>query len=177
MSEEWLVGGATHDSQTVTGEWMRPDMKMIEGVQVKEVKHVPKTSGYLTEIYRCDWGLDDRPVDQIFQVVLLPGQISAWHAHATTLDRLFVSIGLARIALFDRRKGSSTFGIVNEFKIGEIRPALIVIPPTVWHGIQNIGATPAIVLNIVDSAYRYQSPDHWRAPLDSSEIPFSFSGS
>jgi dTDP-4-dehydrorhamnose 3,5-epimerase len=30
------------------------------------------------------------------------------------------------------------------------------------------------VINIVDRAYDYHDPDHWRVPDDSPHIPFSF---
>ena len=42
------------------------------------------------------------------------------------------------------------------------------------HGLQNFGASPACVLNLVDSAYRYDDPDHWRLPPDTDHVPFRF---
>jgi dTDP-4-dehydrorhamnose 3,5-epimerase len=177
MSEHWMINGATKDPQTITGDWTRTDVTPIDGVRVREVKNVPKSSGALTEIYRADWQLDDKPVAQVFQVILLPGQVSAWHAHAHTTDRLFVSGGVVQIVLFDKRAESPTFGLVNEFRFGDIRPALIVIPPRVWHGVRNIGSNPAVIVNLVDQAYRYEAPDHWRVPADSAEVPFSFGSS
>jgi dTDP-4-dehydrorhamnose 3,5-epimerase len=38
----------------------------------------------------------------------------------------------------------------------------------------NIGDTPGIVVNLPDTAYSYEDPDHWRLPADSSEIPVRF---
>ena len=52
--------------------------------------------------------------------------------------------------LFDNRESSATRGVINEFRFGTIRPALVVVPPRVWHGVQNIGTSPGIVLNVVD---------------------------
>jgi len=51
---------------------------------------------------------------------------------------------------------------------------LIVIPPKVWHGVQNYGSEISVLLNAVDLAYQYDDPDHWRIPPDSKEIPFTF---
>jgi len=174
MTREWLLPGAARDAQTITAEWDPTGQRLIEGVRIREVRNVPKATGRLTEIYRRDWSLDEAPVDQIFQVLLLPGAISAWHAHGQTIDRLFVAEGLARIVLFDRREGSSTFGLLNEFKFGEHRPALLMIPPQVWHGVQSIGPGPARLINAVDRAYDYTEPDHWRVPHDSPDVPFRF---
>lgn len=172
----WLLPGAVKDAQTITAQWTPAAMRLIDGVRIREVLHVPKQSGHLTEIYRADWALDAMPVGQVFQVTLNPGAISAWHAHAETTDRIFVNSGIMRIALYDAREGSPTRGLVNEFRFGVLRPALVVIPPRVWHGIQNVAATPSSVINIVDRAYDYEDPDHWRFPEESEEIPFSWKG-
>ena len=77
------------------------------------------------------------------------------------------------MVLFDAREDSSTRGLVNEFRFGERRPGLVVIPPRVWHGVQNLSPGPSTILNLVDQAYEYEDPDHWRVPADSPEIPFS----
>ena len=57
-------------------------------------------------------------------------------AHERTTDRIFVTSGLVRIALYDGRVGSRTRGMINEFRFGTVRPALIVVPPQVWHGLR-----------------------------------------
>lgn len=171
---KWMLEGTVKDRQSITSDWEFTNKKLISGVVVREVKHVPKGNGSLTEIYRRDWATDDLPVDQVFQVALVPGGISAWHTHEVTTDRLFVNHGLIRIVLYDAREDSSTYGVLNEFKLGTIRPGLVVVPPKVWHGIQNISESPSLLLNMVDRAYRYEDPDHWRLPQDSPLIPYQF---
>lgn len=170
----WLLPGAVRDPQTITAEWNPSSLRLIDGVRIREVRNVPKATGFLTELYRADWGVDDGRVEQVFQVVLQPGGLSAWHAHAETMDRLFVVEGLAQIVLYDGRPGSPTVGLVNEFRFGLVRPALVVVPPRVWHGIRNAGTEPARVLNMVDRAYDYANPDHWRVPDDCADIPYRF---
>lgn len=94
-----------------------------------------------------------RLVNQVSQVVLLPGGVSAWHTHLRTTDRLFVMSGTVKIPLFDDREGSAGAGRLNVFRFGALGPALVVVPPGVWHGVANIGAEPAAVLNLVEQAY------------------------
>lgn len=173
MKHEWPPG-AKKDRQTVDRAWGRVGQALLDGVLVKEVLHVPKDSGMVTEVFRRDWFEGPAPVDQVFQTVLQPGAISAWHAHARTTDRLFVNFGMMLVALYDGRPGSPTYGRTNEFRIGSHRPTLIVIPPLVWHGVANLSDQPSLVLNLVDAAYCYEDPDHWRLPLDTPEIPFRF---
>lgn len=171
---KWLLDGATRDTQTITASWTPAKLKLIDGVEVHEVANVPKRQGYLTEIFRAGWMHDGVAVDQVFQVVLNSGAISAWHAHELTTDRLFVANGLMRIVLYDAREESRTCGLINELIFGTVRPALVTVPPQVWHGIQNIAEGPSTIVNIVDRAYDYAAPDHWRVPHDSPQIPFTW---
>ena len=166
--------GAEKDGQSITSSW-EPARELIEGVRVREVRNVVRADGgVLCEVFRRDWMLDDGAVDQVFQSLLDPGTISAWHAHRVTTDRLFVSSGVFQIVLYDARQNSRTPGRINEFRFGTIRPALVIIPPGVFHGVRNISRMPAILLNLVDKAYQYEDPDHWRLPLDTDKIPYRF---
>ena len=174
MSQDWLLPTAVRDAQTITAAWDPLRERIIDGLRIKEVRAVPKGNGVLTEVYRRDWQLDALDVEQVFEVRLVPGGISAWHAHEHTTDRLFITAGLVRMVFYDGRADSPTRGLVTELKFGEHRPALVMVPPRVWHGLQNIGATDARILNLVDHAYDYEAPDHWRVPSDSAEIPYTF---
>jgi dTDP-4-dehydrorhamnose 3,5-epimerase len=168
-----FIDGAEKDEQSITADWV-VKQELIDGVVTREIRSVPKMNGCLTEVWRQDWSLDDVAVDQIFQVVLNPGGVSAWHVHMETTDRLFVSSGLINIVLYDAREESPTFGKINTFKFGERRSGIVVIPPGVWHGVQNIDSSPSVILNIVDKAYLYESPDHWRLPENTEKIPYKF---
>lgn len=168
----WCFPGATPRPESVTADWEWVGKPLIQGVQVKEVKNVPTGYGVLNEVWREDWGLDPFPVRQVFQGTFEPGQLSAWHAHAVTTDRLFVTSGRMRIVLYDARPESPTFGLLNEITLGSLRPGLVIVPPQVWHGVKNVGSSLASLLNLVDEAYSYREPDHWSVPSDSPSIPY-----
>ena len=170
----WLLPGAEKDRQSVTADWKPVGRALIEGVELREARSVPKRSGLVTELYRADWYADAAGVGQVFIARLHPGGISAWHAHAATIDRLTIVLGTATVVLFDVRPSSPTLGLVNEFHLDEHRPTTIVVPPQVWHGVQNSGASACIIANMPDRPYRYEDPDHWRVPPDSRHIPYSF---
>jgi dTDP-4-dehydrorhamnose 3,5-epimerase len=170
----WCFKDAVPRPESVTTDWEWVGRPMIQGVVVKEVKNVPTGYGYLHEVWRDDWKLDEFPVRQVFQGVFEPGRISAWHAHAVTTDRLCVNRGRMRIVLYDARPDSPTFGLVNDLVLGELRPGIVIVPPKVWHGVQNVGSTHASLLNLVDEAYTYKEPDHWSIPSDSKSIPYTW---
>jgi dTDP-4-dehydrorhamnose 3,5-epimerase len=80
-----------------------------------------------------------------------------------------------KLVLYDSRPGSPTGGLVQELRMGPLRPMLVVVPRRVWHGVQNIGGGPCRILNLPDRAYEYESPDHWRLAHDTDQIPYLFS--
>ena len=170
---DWLLPGAIKEEQSVTPNWEKLDQRLIEGVIVKEVRHVPTSYGHLTELFRTEWQLRAN-ITQAFQGRFQPGALSAWHAHAVTQDAIFVNLGMLKIVLYDSRKSSKTYGTLNEFRLGDNRPGLVIIPPFVWHGVHNVSSSEASLINFVDHAYSYEDPDLWRLPADSPDIPYSF---
>lgn len=150
----------------------------IDGVRLRTTRPVPHEDGYLTEIARVDWEVLQAPVVQVHVTTTFPDRIRAWGLHESITDRLFVVAGLVRIAIFDGREGSPTLGRLNEFVIGERNPALLIIPPRLYHGWKNVGTTEAIVLNMPDHVYNYDAPDALHLPWDCDAakgiIPYSW---
>ncbi|MEA2492042.1 MAG: dTDP-4-dehydrorhamnose 3,5-epimerase [Acidobacteriota bacterium] len=168
-----MLAGAQKDSQVVTSDWQalhRP----IDGVVAREVLHVPRDHGVITEMYRPEWDPTGLPVVHIYQSRLFPGAIGAWSCHLKAIDRLFVNQGLLKLVLYDAREESPTHGALMELYVGDPRPTFIVLPTGVWHGLQNVGSVEALLLNFPTRAYDYEDPDHWRLPHDTDQIPYSW---
>ena len=168
-----MLQSARKDSQQVTDEWQKLQAA-IDGVVVHEVRHVPRDHGVITEIFRPQWDPTGLPIVHIYQSRLFPAAIGAWSCHEKTIDRLFINQGHVKIVLFDGRDDSPTSGRIMELHAGDARPAFVVIPVGVWHGIQNLGPSDALMLNCPSNAYNYEDPDHYRLPYDSPEIPYSW---
>lgn len=162
----------TKDPQLIRSDWTPMSARNIEGVVAKQVANVLTEDGYLTECWRPDWELDEGGVGHVFQRVFQRDGLSAWHVHLFTRDRLFCASGQLYVVLYDARVASPTHGTVAEYRVGERRPAAISIPPGVYHGIRNVGTTDALLINVVDAAYDYEDPDHYRVPADSADIPY-----
>jgi dTDP-4-dehydrorhamnose 3,5-epimerase len=170
-----MIEGALKDGPLNTADW-QIFREPIAGVHVREVLHVPRDHGIITEIYRPEWDPTGLPVVHAYQSRLFPGAIGAWSCHAVNIDRLFVNQSLVKVVLYDARKDSPTYGRINEFHIGDPRPTFMVLPPGVWHGLQNLGPIDALVINFPSNAYDYEDPDHYRLPLDTDAIPYRWSG-
>ncbi len=168
-----MLSGARKDESQVTPEWQRI-RKGIDGVVVREVLHVPRDHGVITELYRPEWDPSGLPVVHAYQSRLFSGALGAWSCHKKSIDRLFVNLGHVKVVLYDDRNDSKTFGEVMELHVGDARPAFLVIPIGVWHGVQNLGSSDAMMLNFPTCAYDYADPDHYRLPWDSPEIPYTW---
>lgn len=157
----------------MTPEWDLPGER-IEGVRVREVKHIVTANGHTTELFRQDWGVVAGEIVHMIHVALRPGALSAWHMHRRKTDHLFVVGGAVKAVLYDDREGSSTRGRLDVLHLSAMRPMLVVIPPGVWHGLQCSPSEACMFVNFFDDAYDYENPDDWRLPPDTPEIPYRF---
>lgn len=146
---------------------------LLEGSAVRESHHIVTGNGITTELHREDWGIVG-DVRHAIHVALRPGALSAWHLHREKTDHLMVIGGHLRVVLYDGREGSATHGQVDVHHVAGARPQLLVIPPDVWHGVQNIGEGSACFVNYFDVVYDHQDPDEYRLPADTPEIPYRF---
>jgi dTDP-4-dehydrorhamnose 3,5-epimerase len=167
------IASARKDAPHMSPNWdVRRDL--IAGVQAREVRNVVTSNGITTELFRRDWGIVDYEIPQIIHVALRGGAVSAWHMHQQKTDHLFVVGGHLRIVLYDERTDSPTHGQVDVFHLSPARPQLLVVPPSVWHGVQNLSNDTSTFVNFFDREYDYEDPDDWRLPPDTTEIPYRF---
>lgn len=139
----------------------------IDGVRFRPARPVPHEDGTLAEIARTDWPEVDAPIVHVHVTTTEPGRIRAWGLHQRSTDRLFVVKGLVSMVVFDGRIGSPTEGVLNEFKVSERNPGLLVIPPNLYHGWKVIGTEEAFIVNMPTSPYNYSEPDALDLPYDS----------
>lgn len=151
-------------------------MEPIHGLILKPVRPVPHEDGTLVEVARMAWPELSDPIVQVHVTSTLPERTRAWGLHQRSTDRLFVVSGLLSIVVYDGRRDSPTFGALNEFKVSDRNPALLVIPPNLYHGWKNIGTTEAFVINMPSVQYDYDAPDALDLPYDAPHareiVPF-----
>ena len=146
---------------------------LIHGASIKPLRVMPDERGRLMEILR-----NDDPVFQKFGQAYLttayPGVVKAWHYHRKQTDHFCVVRGMAKVVLYDGRKDSPTYRMINEFFIGELNPSLVVIPNLVMHGYKAIGTEEVYLLNMPTELYNYKSPYELRLPADTNKIPYDW---
>ena len=94
-----------------------------------------------------------------------------WHRHLYQVDHVYPMLGAVKLCLYDDRDASPTRGLSNVLRLGQPAPSLVVIPPGVWHGFRNETGEPAGYINYFEMPYRYEDPDNWRLPYDTTAIP------
>lgn len=169
-----MLEGATKDKGHVTPNWDFTNLDLIDGVRFKEIRNIVTKNGVTTELYRPDWNIAGGDIKHMIRVSLRAHAVSAWHMHEIQTDHIIVLHGLVKMVLFDDRPQSKTRGKVNQFNISPMRPRLTVIPPGVWHGLQNMDTPECTFINFFDKPYEYDNPDEWRLPWNTDKIPYKW---
>jgi dTDP-4-dehydrorhamnose 3,5-epimerase len=147
-----------------------PSLGAIPDVQVRDLELVPNERGHLLEIARND---DDwfPGFGQVYATSTEPGIIKGWYRHTHQADTLTLVSGHIRLVLFDDRTGSTSRGVTQTVEMGLDRPCLVVIPALIWHGFQNTGATPALIVHVNSVPFDFAEPDEERRDVDDPSMP------
>lgn len=154
---------ANQSAVSATGQLRTP---AIGGVHFRPTRPIAHEDGAVTEVARASWQELAAPIVQVHITTILPGRVRGWGLHQHSTDRLFVISGLIQFAIFDGRESSPTFGKIFELKVSEKNPGLLIIEPHLYHGLKNIGASEATIINMPDRMYDYEAPDAFLLPWD-----------
>jgi len=146
---------------------------MIDGVKTKKLKVIPDERGRLMEILRKD---DDLFLGfgQAYMTTTYPGVVKAWHMHLKQTDNVVCLQGMLKLVLYDGRKGSKTFGELEQYYIGVYNPLLVQIPAGVYHGWMCVSLEEAVVINLPTLPYNHKEPDEQRLDARSGDIPYDW---
>ncbi len=147
--------------------------KLIKDVQIKNLRVIPDERGRLMEILRNDDELFTK-FGQVYMTTTYPGVVKAWHYHNFQDDNVVCISGMIKLALYDGREESPTYGVINEFFIGDYNPKLIKIPARVYHGWKCISLKEAMIINIPTNTYNYDKPDEIRLDPHINNIPYDW---
>jgi dTDP-4-dehydrorhamnose 3,5-epimerase len=152
---------------------IRSSGELIDGVAARRAKVIGDERGRLGEIMRADDPWFEK-FGQVYFTTTYPQVVKAWHYHKKQTDHFYVIKGTVKMALYDERKDSPTYGMVNELYLGEQCPGLVRIPPGVQHGWMCVGPSEAYIVNVVSEMYNYDEPDEFRTPPHDNHIPYDW---
>jgi len=137
----------------------------IEGAVLTPLDTHVDDRGYLSVILRSDLPGFTR----FGQVYLVgnhtAGTIRAWHKHSVMWDWFFISHGAAKFGLIDDREGSATRGARWSPTIAARAPALLSVPPGVFHGWMSLTDDTQLI-SVADQRYGEPGWDEVRVPWD-----------
>jgi dTDP-4-dehydrorhamnose 3,5-epimerase len=150
----------------------------ISGVICRPLVVFTDQRGWLAEIFRQDEVTPEHMPVMAYMSVTQPGVARGPHAHRDQTDMFcFAGPGDFRVVLWDNRAGSPTFGTRQDFLLGVSAPAVLIVPPGVVHGYQNVGDGPGFVCNFANRLYcgsgRAEAADEIRFEND-PDSPFRF---
>ena len=152
---------------------MTSNTKLIKDVQIKPLKALRDERGFLMEILRSDEEIYEK-FGQAYVTVVKPRIIKGWHYHKLQTDHFVGLKGSPKVVLYDARKDSPTFGVINEYVIGFENPLLIKIPTLVYHAFMAVGKEEAMILNIPTLPYNYKNPDEFRIDPFGKEVVYDW---
>ena len=154
------------------------------------------------QVFRRQWNADGRgrlieglrnddtafsgDFGQVYVTTIKPHTIKAWHLHESAkspqIDRMMLLRGTVRfVAAVDVGTPSPTAEKIRadvrlDFVVSDFDPYLIVIPPDMYHGFQNLGDEEAYILNVPTEAYNRESPNERRLdPYGILDFPWEIS--
>jgi dTDP-4-dehydrorhamnose 3,5-epimerase len=150
-----------HRSEKTLGKIIaKPDSSdLIEGVKIEPLNVYPDDRGFFMELARLGKGLaakmlpDGNRQIQVSFTLTYPGTIKAIHYHSEQTDLWAPVSGMVQVFLYDLRRKSKTFGLINTIYAGRFRPWEILIPPGVGHGYKALGVEPIQLLYFTDRHY------------------------
>ncbi len=143
---------------------LKNQKNLIKDVILYPLKVNRDKRGILVETLKTSWNevfSKERPFAQNYFSITqkdVARDEDLWHFHPTKQeDRFVVVFGDIIVALYDWRKRSKTYGVLNLFKMGEsngdFNQYLLLIPKNVLHGFCVVSKKPAIILNCPTTLY------------------------
>jgi dTDP-4-dehydrorhamnose 3,5-epimerase len=158
------------DAPTVTPDGERLD-PLPEGMVVRDLVTHADERGTVCELYDLRWGVNPDELVFAYLFTIRPGMAKGWGVHREHEDRYAFLSGELELALYDAREDSETAGREFRVVLSERHRRLITIPRGVWHAERNLGQVDVQVVNFPTIPFDHASPDKYRLPLDTDELP------
>jgi len=151
---------------------MNKEVRMIDGVMIKELVRHPDERGFFVELIRKTDPFFAEGFAQLSRSSMNGGVVKAWHVHKTQIDWWYAGAGKIKAALFDLRHDSSTYRELQEVILGDSAHDMVLkIPAGVAHGLKVIEG-PAELIYVTSSIY--SKDEEGRIPYDDRDIGYDW---
>ena len=125
---------------------------MIEGVKITSLKKIDDEKGSILPMLRSDSEVF-KSFGEIYFSTIYYNSIKAWHLHKKAILNYACIKGKVKFVLFDDRKGSKTFGKIQEMYLSPDNYFLATIPPNIWNGFKGMSSSESIIANCITSPH------------------------
>ena len=120
---------------------------IIDGVILSPLKVIQDPRGNVLHMLKSSFNMFDGFGECYFSEIN-PGFVKAWKQHLVQIQNLVVPVGDIEIVLFDSRKDSPTYEVLNIFQIGRTTNySRIRIPNGIWYGFRSLNNMMALISN------------------------------
>ena len=126
---------------------------MIDGVKLINLKTIHDERGKImhmlkkTDPHFIEFG-------EIYFSYTNFGVIKGWYMQKKNFSNFSVLFGGIKLVIFDNRKLSKTFNLVQEINLSLSNYHLVTIPPKVWYSFKTIKGRFSILANLIDKPYK-----------------------
>lgn len=146
--------------------------KLIEGVIISPLSQIKDARGAV--MHHINYKSPNyKGFEEVYISKTLPNVVKAWKLHKRMTQNFCVPVGSFKIAIFDNRNESETFGCVNEYLIDEDEfYSLLTIPPGVYYGFKCLSQYPGVIVNLTNLLF--DSSEVVRLDIQNEIIPYNW---
>ena len=124
----------------------------IEGIKITPLKIIADHRGSVMHMLRNDSKVFEK-FGEIYFSTIFENKIKAWHLHKEATLNYACVYGKVKLALFDERKTSETYGKYQELFLSLENYSLITIPPNIWNGFKGLSKEFSIIANCLNQPH------------------------
>lgn len=117
---------------------------MIDGVTYTHLKIIADERGCVRHLIRSD-DPEFTTFGEVYVTQVYKGVVKGWHGYPVKKIHYAVVSGMVKLALYDSRKGSPSFGTFDTFFLGDMDYSRITIPPGVFNGFKGLHDSMVVV--------------------------------
>ena len=121
----------------------------IEGIKISPLKIISDDRGSVMHMLRNDNKVFEK-FGEIYFSTILENKIKAWHLHKDATLNYACILGKVKLALYDERKKSKSYGKYQELILSLENYSLITIPPNIWNGFKGLNKGHSIIANCLN---------------------------
>ena len=144
-------------------------MGKIEGVMLTPLKIIEGTDGNVLHALKNHEPSFKQFGEAYFSTVRF-NTVKGWKKHTEMTLNVIVPVGVIHFVLYDERKDSSSYGVIDEIELSVKNYHRLTVPPGVWMAFKGIGEGLNMLLNIASIPHEPMEAENM--PIHNNTIPY-----